>query len=367
MQTLKNTIAELNIRYPLEKLSDPEKILFVDIETTGLSPENSVVYMIGCGYVKNGSCRTIQFFADDVSDEEEVLYSFYNFSLKYDTLVTFNGNKFDIPFLENRMNGHDMPMNFNNFKGVDIYKRIRPYRALFSLPDLKQKSVESFLDISRDDKKSGSELIKVYAEYTEKPTEFSLNLLLQHNYDDVVGMMKLICMLSYCDAFNDPIKAEKAVKNNYKDYNGQIKSELIVEFSYPTPIPKPVSAGFSDCYLMLGGNRGKLRIAMYTGQLKFFYPNYMDYYYLPDEDKAVHKSVGAYVDKDHRQQAKASNCYTRKKGVFLPEWAEIVTPVFYENYRDNTMYFELSETIKNDPEVFTRYAAHMMEMIMKEA
>ena len=366
MQTLKNSVFQLNIRYPLEKLSDPEKLLFVDIETTGLSPDKAVVYLIGCGYIKNGSCRTIQFFADDVNDEEAVLYSFYNFSLKFDTLITYNGNKFDIPFLESRMNRYDMPMNFDNFKGVDIYKRIRPYRALFALPDLKQKTVESFLDIERDDKKSGSELIKVYAEYSEKPDEFSLNLLLGHNFDDIVGMMKLICMLSYSDAFNEKISAEKAIKNNYKDYNGRIKSELIIEFSFPTPIPKPVSSGFSDCYLMLGGNRGKLRISMYTGYLKYFYPNYMDYYYLPDEDRAVHKSVGAYVDKDHRVQAKASNCYTRKKGVFLPEWAEIVTPVFYENYRDNTMYFELSETIKNDPEVFTRYAAHLMEIIMKE-
>ena len=265
------------------------------------------------------------------------------------------------------MDRYDIPLNFNNYSGVDIYKRIRPYRSLFNLPDLKQKTVESFLDIERDDEKSGSELIKVYMQYAEKPAEYELNLLLGHNFYDITGMMKIISMLSYSDAFNEPIRAEKAVKNNYKDYNGQIRSELIIEFSYPTPVPKPVSAGFSDCYLMLGGNRGKLRIAMYTGSLKYFYPNYMDYYYLPEEDRAVHKSVGAYVDKEHRQQAKASNCYTRKKGVFLPQWAEIVTPVFYENYRDNTMYFELSESIRNDPEVFTRYAGHVMEIIMKES
>jgi len=367
MQTLKNTVSDLTVRYPLQKLSDKEKILFVDIETTGLSPDNSIIYMIGCGYIKNDSCRTIQFFADKPEDEEAILYSFYNFVLKFNTLVTFNGNKFDIPFLAARMDRYDIPLNFNNYSGVDIYKRIRPYRSLFNLPDLKQKTVETFLDIERDDEKSGSELIKVYMQYAEKPAEYELNLLLGHNFDDITGMMKIISMLSYSDAFNEPIRAEKAIKNNYKDYNGQIRSELIIEFSYPTPVPKPVSAGFSDCYLMLGGNRGKLRIAMYTGSLKYFYPNYMDYYYLPEEDRAVHKSVGAYVDKEHRQQAKASNCYTRKKGVFLPQWAEIVTPVFYENYRDNTMYFELSESIRNDPEVFTRYAGHVMEIIMKES
>ncbi len=367
MQTLKNTVSDINIRYPMEKLGAPEKLLFVDIETTGLRALDSHLYMIGCGYIKNDSCRTIQFFADNKDEEGDILYAFYNFALKFDTLITFNGNKFDIPFLQEKLNKYDMPFNMDNYKGVDIYKRIKPYKALFSLPDMKQKTIEGFMEIERDDKKSGSELIRVYEEYCERPTEFALNLLLQHNYDDICGMMHIIPMLAYSDLFNEPIKALKAVKNNYKDYNGQIRSELIIEFTFPTAIPKPVSAGFSDCYLMLGGRKGKLRISMYTGSLKFFYPNYMDYYYLPDEDRAVHKSVGTYVDKDHRIQAKASNCYSKKKSVFLPEWTEIVTPVFYENYKDNTMYFELSETIKNDPDVFTKYASHIMETIMKEA
>ncbi|MCR5649794.1 MAG: ribonuclease H-like domain-containing protein [Lachnospiraceae bacterium] len=367
MQTLKNTVSDQNMRYPVERLGDPEKLLFVDIETTGLSPKNSVIYLIGCLYVKNGTWRTVQFFADNTGEEESVLYSFYNFALNFDTLITFNGNRFDIPFIQEKLAKYDMPFDLYNYKGVDIYKRLRPYKALFSLPDLKQKTIESFLDVERDDEKSGSELIKVYEEYTRMPSEFALNLILQHNYDDICGMKSILVMLAYSDLFNEPIKAEKAVRNNYKDYNGYLRSELIIEFSFPVTLPKPVSAGFTDCYLMIGGNKGKLRISMFTGTLKFFYPNYKDYYYLPDEDRAIHKSVGTYVDKEHRVQASASNCYAKKKGVFLPEWDEILTPVFYENYRDNTMYFELGENLKNDPDVFTKYASHIMETIMKEA
>ncbi|MBR5376078.1 MAG: ribonuclease H-like domain-containing protein [Lachnospiraceae bacterium] len=367
MQTLKNTVSDQNMRYPLENLGDPEKLLFVDIETTGLSASHNSIYLIGCLYTRNGTWRTVQFFADSIDEEESVLYSFYNFALGFDTLVTFNGNRFDIPFIQEKLNKYDMPFDLYRYKGIDIYKRLRPYKALFSLADMKQKSLESFLDIERDDEKSGSELIKVYEEYTVHPTEFSQNLILTHNYDDICGMKSLVPMLAYSDLFNGPIKAEKAVRNNYKDYNGYLRSELIIEFTFPVAVPKAVSAGFTDCYLMLGGNKGKLRISMYTGTLKFFYPNYRDYYYLPDEDRAIHKSVGTYVDKDRRIQATASTCYAKKKGVFLPEWDEIVTPVFYENYRDNTMYFELGENIKNNPDVFTKYASHIMETIMKEA
>lgn len=42
-----------------------------------------------------------------------------------------------------------------------------------------------------------------------------------------------------------------------------------------------------------------------------YYPNYKDYYYLPAEDIAVHKSVGTYVDRRCRRQADALNCFTR--------------------------------------------------------
>ncbi len=217
MQTLKNTVSDQNMRYPVERLGDPEKLLFVDIETTGLSPVHNSIYLIGCLYIKNGTWRTVQFFADNIDEEESVLYSFYNFALNFDTLITFNGNRFDIPFIQEKLNKYDMPFDLYNYNGIDIYKRLRPYKALFALPDMKQKTVEAFLGIERDDEKSGSELIKVYEEYSVRPSEFAQNLILQHNYDDICGMKSILPMLAYSDLFNGEIKAEKAVKNNYKD------------------------------------------------------------------------------------------------------------------------------------------------------
>ena len=35
-----------NIKYDLSKIGNPEKVLFFDIETTGLSPKNSKLYLI---------------------------------------------------------------------------------------------------------------------------------------------------------------------------------------------------------------------------------------------------------------------------------------------------------------------------------
>ncbi len=365
MQIIRHTLPELSLDYPLEKLGPKEKILWLDIETTGLSPKNACIYMIGCVYFRDGKYQTVQFMADDVDEEEQVIYEFFNFASFFSVLITYNGNAFDIPFLSYRCAFYDMPYRFDGFTGIDLYKRLRAYQGIFTLPDLKQKTVEELMGISRTDDRSGHELIGIYAEYTVHPEEDLLHLLLQHNHDDITGLLKLTPLLSFSDLFSTAaVRAEKAVRNQYKDYNGVQRSELIIEFSFPLEVPVPVSCGFSDLYLTLGGNRGKLRVAIYTGVLKHFYPDYMDYYYLPEEDRAVHKSVGTFVDKNHRVQAKASTCYTKKRGFFLPQWEEIITPVFYENYRDHTMYFELTESVKNDPARFSRYASHLLKLIV---
>ena len=55
----------------------------------------------------------------------------------------------------------------------------------------------------------------------------------------------------------------------------------------------------------------------------------MEYYYLPEEDSAVHKSVGIYVDKSRRKAATPQTCYT---------WFS-VTPEFLENTAQSEPYF----------------------------
>ena len=65
----------------LPKLLDcaPEDIFFVDIETTGLSPKNSDIYLIGVAYYDKHNWHVCQFFAENSSQEEEVLKAFSAF------------------------------------------------------------------------------------------------------------------------------------------------------------------------------------------------------------------------------------------------------------------------------------------------
>ena len=43
------------IEYDVERIAAPSDILFLDIETTGLTPGNSYIYMIGLVYFKNNA------------------------------------------------------------------------------------------------------------------------------------------------------------------------------------------------------------------------------------------------------------------------------------------------------------------------
>ena len=61
----------------LDKLAPLEQILFLDIETTGFTSRTSYLYMIGCAYYQAGKWRTIQWMADDYSQEGDILTAFF--------------------------------------------------------------------------------------------------------------------------------------------------------------------------------------------------------------------------------------------------------------------------------------------------
>ena len=103
---------------------------------------------------------------------------------------------------------------------------------------------------------------------------------------------------------------------------------------------------------------------IYEEELKYFYTNYKDYYYLPAEDLALHKSVGSFVDKEYRMQATAATCYTRKTGDYLPQWEFLFEPFFKREYDSKSLFFELTDSFKENREAFSRYASHILSMMM---
>ena len=87
---------------------------------------------------------------------------------------------------------------------------------------------------------------------------------------------------------------------------------------------------------------------------------------LPLEDQAVHKSVGAFVDPEHRQKAKAANCYQRRTGTFLPQQKEFFTPAFREDFKSRPYYFEWSDAFLSQEDLLKEYLCSELQLFFKD-
>lgn len=363
MRIIRQKLELSNIPYPVEQIAPLRNILFFDIETTGFTAKRSSIYLIGCAFFDGFTFRLIQWFAESYQEEQKIIEAFFQMAKNYTHIVHFNGNNFDIPFIRQKCEAYNLPYTFDNLEGIDLYKRIVPYKYFLKMPNCKQKSVELFLGIQRKDIYSGGNLINIYHDYVKTPSEPAFQMLLLHNADDMRGLIRIFPILAYYDMFNKPLKAKKVQANTYTDYFGTERQELLLKASLPAPLPVPIRFHANSCYFNAEGKYATFRIPIYQEEMKYFYAAYKDYYYLADEDIAVHKSVSAYVNKEYRTQATPETCYTRKFSSYLPEWDFLMLPFFKRDYHSKEIFFELTDDIKTSRDAFSRYAEHILHMM----
>lgn len=339
------------------KYIDLDKSVFFDIETTGFSPKTAHLYLIGCVY-KPADKDTLylrQWFLEDVNYEKELIIEFMEFIKDYKYLITFNGNGFDIPFLQNKIAGYKLLYDINCFESIDIFKEAYKVRKLLKLQNLKQKSIEEFFGIYREDKFSGGDLISVYSAYLENHDERLKKVLLLHNLEDIKAMPLLLNIFTYTDIFKEKFDVNSCEIMTIEGKN--YKKEFIIQGKLHSKINSRVSFGFGEYYFTAYGDTFKFKVDIYTGGLKYFYKEYKDYFYLPNEDRAVHKSVAFFVDKNFRTKAKAANCYSKKTGNFIPQPSEIMEPYFKIEYNDKTTYVELTKEFAENMESVKKYVS----------
>lgn len=360
MKTIQCCTQIKEIKYPIEKLAPLNEILFMDIETTGFSAKSSNLYMIGCAYYENDEWQLIQWLAENYDEEILVLKAFLEFCVNYTYLIHFNGNQFDIPYLQQKCEQYEITFSFDNYNGLDIYKRIKPYKNFMKLEDVKQKTLQTFLGMIRKDPLDGGELINYYHEYVCNKSDDVLEAIILHNKEDVEGMIPMVNLLAIPDIFNGHLRVMKVKANYYNDYENKKRQELILSLRFQNPIPVPLSYAANGCYFTCEGIDALLKVPLFEEEMKYFYSNYRDYYYLVNEDMAVHKSVAEFIEKDHKQPATAANCYTKKASTYLPQWSNLFEPFYKRDYRDSQLFFELTNEFKTSRESFNKYAEHIL-------
>ena len=335
---------ELNFEFFSENFSFLD-LLFFDIETTGLSPKTSHVYLIGLiQYNPDASCfEMTQYLAEseEPSEEIKVLERFCRVALTKNCLVHFNGSSFDLPFLKHRCKALHLTESLSQLPSLDLYRELLSMPAFFrQMPDHKQKSFELLIGYPREDQLSGKEMITAFQEYAKTKDSSTLNLLFLHNEDDLKGMLALTSLGSLKQLLNGScqITDVQELQEPNLDLDGAMETKLLFSLSLETPVPVTLSANAEFCYITVTENKAKIKMPLYEGTLLYFYPDYKNYYYLPFEDEAIHKSIAAYLEPSHRQKATATTCYKKISGKFLYAPGAPDLPLLKENYRSREHY-----------------------------
>ncbi|MCQ2513042.1 MAG: ribonuclease H-like domain-containing protein [Lachnospiraceae bacterium] len=334
--------------YNIESIAPKGDVLLFDIETTGLKKETTQVYLIGCSYYENDCWIIRQYLAESAIDEAEVIESFLDLASNYKVLVHFNGDGFDIPYMKYKVEYYGFSFNFDDLISFDIYKQAKRLKKFLNMQKMGQKAIEIFLGIERDDQLNGGLLIPYFYEY-EKTGEKELeDLLLLHNFDDIQGMFKILAILKYADVLSGNFEFE-----SYEECQGF----AIFNYRLNNPVPVRYLKELDNFdVICLEGNLLQINRKLYSGEAKYFFPDVENYYYLPEEDRVIHKDVAMFVEKCHRKKATKTNCYIKKEGVFLAQEKDLFEPFYHIDCDKKRTYFELCSEIIQNKELLKCYA-----------
>ncbi|MBQ9341651.1 MAG: ribonuclease H-like domain-containing protein [Lachnospiraceae bacterium] len=287
----------------------PEDALFFDIETTGFSARTSSLYMIGCAKRKGDYLNIVQYLAEDKKEEPALLSSFFSQNIGVNSYISYNGNQFDIPYLMEKAGKYNIDTDMFMLPSYDIYKELKPYKDFFKLPDMKQKTLERFLGIERNDLYSGGELIKVYEAYLRSHDTEEESMLLLHNYEDVLGMIKLLNIKDYLRPLSGEFLYKSASLEKSTDYYGNEVEELVLIGSIENEVLNQISSCKYGYYISIYDKKIVITSPVKGGKIRVPYKNYKDYVYLISEDMAVLKELATCVDKNNKKRATKENCY----------------------------------------------------------
>ena len=167
----------------------PEDICYLDLETTGLSM--APLFLVGLMYSSGDDLIVDQLFARDYTEERAVLVRTAETMKRFRLLVTFNGMRFDVPFLEERMVYAGL-----EFAGIPVHVDLLPVarRVLKKrTPNHKLQTLERYLcNRKRVGDVPGSEIPGVYHDYVRTRDAGGIAGVFHHNRLDLLTMLQLV-------------------------------------------------------------------------------------------------------------------------------------------------------------------------------
>jgi len=151
---------------------------YLDIETTGLSPWDSEITVVGIHLCNRDDTKFIQLVGEDIS-AQSILEALGGIEVIY----TYNGSRFDLPFIYIKL-------------GVNLDKSFKHHDLMYDCWRCNLfggfKAVERQLGIERRLKEvNGYEAVRLWWSYMDSFDLDALNTLLEYNKEDVLNLKKL--------------------------------------------------------------------------------------------------------------------------------------------------------------------------------
>ena len=151
---------------------------YLDIETTGLSPWDSNITVVGIHLCDGYDTKFIQLVDKDVTSDS-ILETLNGVNVIY----TYNGSRFDLPFIYYRL-GVNLARLFRHCDLMYDCWRSNLYGGF--------KAVERQLGIDRRLKEiNGYEAVRLWWRYVNDYDEGALAILLEYNKEDVLNLKTL--------------------------------------------------------------------------------------------------------------------------------------------------------------------------------
>jgi len=148
---------------------------YLDIETTGLSPVESVITVIGVLLLEDEKERFVQLVDNDIT-AENLLHMLGG----VETIYTYNGSRFDLPFIYARL-GVDLVQNFGH---CDLMYNCWEHHLYGGL-----KRVEQKLGIKRKlPEIDGLAAVRLWWRYVNDYDENALKVLCEYNQEDASNL-----------------------------------------------------------------------------------------------------------------------------------------------------------------------------------
>lgn len=169
---------------------EPEDLVFLDIESTGLWASQPL-FLVGILYLEKGQLILKQFLARRLHEEKALLEAVLRELDAFRVIVTYNGKKFDVPYIEGRSVEHRFFYKFRHHHLDLLYHARRHFKDRF--PDCRLVTLEEhFLGVKREGDIPGYLIPRVYHRFTRTQDPRLIKDVLHHNALDLLTLAKIL-------------------------------------------------------------------------------------------------------------------------------------------------------------------------------